>query len=690
MTEEYKKNLIDYVTKNISSQQGTQKDLNIVNQKYYLYSGDVWSSIRDTLAAIGNPMITGILRSEQFEVSIVYGAIEITNAEDRGFLIYLDKDLKPIQLITQYKTGNNLKGIHKLYIDEDTNRCYGVIGNYYYVESISTKKYFSYFNNLFFKTGEQYEMDLRYSYDLGDNEFVCESITKDPNGSNYLMIGSSGNSKVNSRAIELKINVGSPNEFNRWTSSEPTSHTILVGCYAKYDNNSNPSFKIIRYNYATGCLGLMYNTGSTLNTNDLYDIRTDGVWNFYSVLRPLEYQALSENEIYVTMPLRWRIEVNGETYNGELDALYKYDGSTINEIYRTEVAVATRTGETSFKYEDIYSLSLAKDEDNTLYMFKLYSSHTTNNTNIKAMNLTRHGVIIDENNWINLGSFARLYPVPVALNQTTFLIRKFNICRICNLNSYISYDYEDYVDGFELIIDNLSPINGYNGEPYTSVDSLVPEYANLYSNNDLVFSRNLYNVTKQSNSTMSSVEVPYNYLNDLDIIQNDLISKTNQELINDYTNWNKNIYEIVDVNFLNTINVINEDTNISYLDSAIKVNNAITDGGNTNYQNTPCTKYRLNYTDNTSSIGNITWSDINDLVKQTTISFSPAKEVKSIDLISNDESTIYMTINETFETGKLYTITQKVRIGDKSVKKEVHYQGNNVCYNNKKIEVYSN
>ena len=242
---------------------------------------------------------------------------------------------------------------------------------------------------------------------------------------------------------------------------------------------------------------------------------------------------------------------------------------------------------------------------------------------------------------------------------------------------------------FPVIKEIYNP-NQYNGDPYTNVDSLVPEYANLYSNNELVFSRNLYNVTKQSNSTMSSVEVPYNYLNDLGIIQNDLISKTNQELINDYTNWNKNIYEIVDVNFLNTINVIDEDTNISYLDSAIKVNNAITDGGNTNYQNTPCTKYRLNYTDNTSSIGSITWSDINDLVKQTTISFIPAKEVKSINLISNDESTIYMTINETFEKRKLYTITQKVRIGNKPVKKEGHYQGNNVCYNNKKIEVYSN
>ena len=60
--------------------------------------------------------------------------------------------------------------------------------------------------------------------------------------------------------------------------------------------------------------------------------------------------------------------------------------------------------------------------------------------------------------------------------------------------------------------------------------------------------------------TMSSVEVPNTYLNDTSITQNDLISETNLELIYDTTNWTKNIYEVVDVNFLNTITVKDEDT----------------------------------------------------------------------------------------------------------------------------------
>ena len=133
---------------------------------------------------------------------------------------------------------------------------------------------------------------------------------------------------------------------------------------------------------------------------------------------------------------------------------------------------------------------------------------------------------------------------------------------------------------------------------------------------------------------------------------------------NDSSEWTKNVYEIVDLNFLNTISVIDNDTGTQYMESAIKVNNAITDGGNTNYQNTPCNKYRINYVDSTSTTNDLTWSSIDDLHKQTSISLSVSKEINSIDFISHDESTIYLTIPLNVEVGKNYTISQKIRIGE--------------------------
>jgi hypothetical protein len=215
---------------------------------------------------------------------------------------------------------------------------------------------------------------------------------------------------------------------------------------------------------------------------------------------------------------------------------------------------------------------------------------------------------------------------------------------------------------FKILKEVYNP-NQYNGESYVSEDSLTPLYSNLYSNGSLIFSRNLYNISKQNNMTMSSVEIPNTYLNDIAITQNDLISETNQTLTIDNKQWNKNIYEVVDLNFLNTISVIDEDTNTPYLESAIKLNNATTDGGSTNYQNTPCNKYRVNYEDGTNSINTFNWSSIDDLHKQFEISLYVDKVILSIDLISNDESVVYDNIPLQVEIGKTYTIKKKVRIG---------------------------
>jgi hypothetical protein len=163
---------------------------------------------------------------------------------------------------------------------------------------------------------------------------------------------------------------------------------------------------------------------------------------------------------------------------------------------------------------------------------------------------------------------------------------------------------------------------------------------------------------------MSSVEIPNSYLNDTTITQNDLIGETNVELVNDPTQWTKNIYEVVDLNFLNTIRVIDEDTGTEYIDSSIKLNNATVDGGDTNYQNTPCIKYRINYADETTNIENIAWTSIDDTHKETEITIYVDKAILSIDFLSHDETTIYLTIPLEVEVGNYYTINQKIKIGE--------------------------
>lgn len=665
MTEDYKEQLLNYVTGNLNINSGTQKDFNIVESKYFKYNDNEWNQIKTTLQDIGNTYITGILQNDKFDVNIIYGTISPRSDtyNDKGFLIYLDKNFKPIQLILKDKNGNDLKGFHKLYFDEETNRIYGVIGHCYLANPSSTiHNYFTYFNNFLIKINNEYFVDVKYSYDLNDNNFQCQEIIKDPTSSTYLMIGSSPNSKLGIRAIQLKINVGSENEWTRWTPST-TPQKLFVACYGKYVENE-PYFKIIYYNYQNGKLELMYNNGNNLQTISYLNILTDNVIRPYTVIRPVEYQYLNENEIYFSIPLQWELTSGGTTYRGELSAIYKYDGDSITLLYKTPVGMAEIIDETIY-YNNIYQLNLIKDTDNTLIALKIYSNSTTNTTNISIFNCSRNTLITDnDDNWINIGSYLYLLPIVNALNQTTFLIRKYNIAQICSLNSYIYLNTSNYTGGFEIILTNLSPINSYNGEPYVDTNVLNPLYANLYSNGSLIFSRDLYNISKQNNMTMSSVEIPNSYLNDTTITQNDLISKTNLQMNSNTQNWTKNIYEVVDLNFLNTISVINEDTGEEYVDSAIKINNAITDGGDTNYQNTPCNKYRINYTDNTTIIKPIYWSSIDNLHRQTKITFYVDKAIDSIDFLSNDETTIYLSLPIEVEVGNYYTINQKIRIGE--------------------------
>ena len=81
------------------------------------------------------------------------------------------------------------------------------------------------------------------------------------------------------------------------------------------------------------------------------------------------------------------------------------------------------------------------------------------------------------------------------------------------------------------------------------------------------------------------------------------------------------------------------------------------------YNNAKMTKYRVNYIDNTSVIGDL------EIVSQGTsatlrvrFKVKPTTQVRNIEFISNDEQSVYNTITPTLEVGKRYKITQLVHI----------------------------
>ena len=94
-----------------------------------------------------------------------------------------------------------------------------------------------------------------------------------------------------------------------------------------------------------------------------------------------------------------------------------------------------------------------------------------------------------------------------------------------------------------------------------------------------------------------------------------------------------------------------------------RLNNSISE--TTDYDTAKALKIKINYTDNTNSIIQLKedqFDKISDTSYMYDVDIYVPKEITNIQIISNDENTIYQTITSTFEVGKFYNITQMVEI----------------------------
>ena len=671
MTNEYKQILINYLTGLLNQQQPLPSDDAFTNIKGIEYSSSSWQFVIDAFSNEYKAVINGILENENYDKFIMYGAYQSADTEDtKGFLIYLNNNGLPYKVMKL-----NSRGILYLDLDEETNRIYGVISNAsVYVSGVSdVEVYFAYYNNLFLTDDEGIPIHQSYAYKIDTIVRKINKIVKDPDGANYLIVSSaySGIGKV--IVYELKINVGTPTELNIWNVDEDYRG---FSAYASY-SSSNPNFKLIAYNPILDIWKVVTNNGANLDYTDISI--TGNVDMYFQLYIHMDDLFVNENEMYFIYP-EYRADANFDYYR---TALIKYNGSNLEVIYETPEGTVP-TGDPIF---DFPYLNICKDIDNTLYLLEYISDLVNNKTQVNICNITANPSI-DLMLPLYTGSYISF---PNILNQRALLRRNFNIANIFSFSGYFKENsglISGNTNGFQLNVKDLRPIGKYVGDPYISVDALVPEYVDLLSNNELVFSRNLYNISIQNNMTTSSVEIPNNYLNDIMINYNELIGKTNFMLNWNSDNWDKNIYEVVDLNFLNTINIKDEDTNTNYPLGATKLNTSVTNGGNTNYTNSPCLKYRINYSDETSSVNNLTWVSLNKTNKKCKFTITVNKAINNIELISYDETTVYMQIVEQFDVGKTYTINQKVRIGAKAQPSQLLYNNQAVLYNNNDIMVY--
>ena len=107
------------------------------------------------------------------------------------------------------------------------------------------------------------------------------------------------------------------------------------------------------------------------------------------------------------------------------------------------------------------------------------------------------------------------------------------------------------------------------------------------------------------------------------------------------------------VNYINTITCIDEDTNTIYGNTANYINENINTGTKANYDNTKMSKVRINFT--TPQIQLIDWNWNVDHY-ETEFTIYTDEIPTSIEFISNDETTTYITKELEFEQNKYYTI----------------------------------
>lgn len=679
MTNEYKKSLIDYVTGllNIEQQNPTEFDPNeLIGTNDIDYNAGPWSDVITALSG-KNACINGILENEFSDIFILYGGYQETSGTSKGFLIYVNEYDRPIKIRLL-----DTRGFLHLKFDESSNRVYGVVSNRaVYDSSGDNEAYFVYFNNLFLTVDDDVLPQQTYAYKIwnsDDDYFAVRDIVKHPENSWYLIFATNFSSLSSPRVQELQINVGEPNELKVWDIESVLQDTYFGYAFYGWYSGDTPHFKVIIQNSNDYSFKLAINNGDNLNITNLnIDEAIEKPQTFFT---KVDYISIDENDIYFIYNASW--EDNGTTK--KQCVCLKYNGTSIVTIYKTIIQ--------DYVSEDNYPIPMMNivRDFNRVYLVRYIWDNDIEVTFIHTVNITEYPIPI-ETDFIELDRANTKVDKVNIYNERTSLRRNFNILRF---NSYAGYFRENLgdptkaVNGFSNQGGGIKQVIGYTGYPYSDYNVLVPRYANLYYLNFVcLFSRNFYNITRFENITTASVEVPASYLNNYPISREKMFGITNYNLTNNQVIFTKNKYEILHINFINTINEIDEDTDTIYPLGAIKINENATSGGQTKYDNTKCTKYRINYNDNSTFIGTITWSNINLLNKKTNFTIYCDKEIDSIDLISNDETTIYLHIPVDFEIGKYYAIKQKVRIGDRPQPVDLQYNNENVLYNNEQVQV---
>lgn len=623
MTNEYKENILNYLTGNLENDSGynepifTYTDIYINNLKLNL--SDYFQSMVFYRAFV--PSKDNKNQNLEYSVLACYGTL-VGESDTSGAFVILDKNYEIVQVITEYKDGTKVGIVQALNVDDS--------GNFYAVELRGTTYRIVELNNLVLRLDNQdeYEAVIKNTYTI-PTTYKWDSITKvyrNAGKNKYFILGTRDNNSVYT-LLGAELTISNNQTWAYYTSSYSWTNTTSIfnnGVEVYWDSNNNLQFQIAVFNY--GLFILSKGTGTAMvSTQYTSDSSYGNTYNnliFYS--NEIAYYAvIDDNETY-------------NTYH-----LYKINLSTkqVIEIYN----------EQSNYYQSNNQMWLFKS-NNTIYFYKIMSISNQDEYGDTQFMLD-FGIINDTT------IFTRTLGTFYGSSFTTILCYANMINKFNKNYLYIQNQNKVYIAEFNW------NANNYNGYSFINQDSLIPSSVAIEdSNENEIYNRNIYNLTNYSNFYTAMAQVPNYSLNEEEIYNAILYSKNNNILLNKNINITKNIYEELNINFNNQINIINEANNENNISGATRLNNSML---NNDYENTYISKYKINYADNTSVIKNISVNELiyTDLSTNYNIIVYVDKLIDNIELISNDEQTSYNTIDcSSLEIGKYYQINQRVRI----------------------------
>lgn len=648
MTDELKKTLFNYLIGKLPKEQGTTEEIfkeinEIPRSDWQDFFPEHWNNFR----------YEGLIEISDSELLVLYGGYKTTDDEVRGIITILNNNFEPIKTFYQYDSGAYLRYIQCMVQEEDDTfsliDCLDFPTDRNWSFTTSQKRFIM-LNNFTQQVNNDFLFTLQKSYILPTDyfNFYCKKMYKDANSSHYVMVGNYLEDQNNPdydgiRIIELKVNVSSENEWNKY--DDDGGGWLLGDAYVEFNNDNFFCEVLLARN-------LFSNRNVNLWIKDFtqssFSLKAIGTVDYYTVIDIYNYKNqsvfLNKNEVYFVL--------NNQHWgtSGRLDTkyigLYYYNNATeeFKTIYEHYLG--------DYDYCNIEAIYIVEN-NNDLYIEFNNNITSTDNGTVADYYFQR----LENREW---------EPIKVSEQQYFMYDRRaLYVNNIYNLLNWFSYMLNPQRQFWKIynIKENYNSSN-YNGESYTNTNALIPNSAEIYSNNSLVFARNLYNKTINNNTTVSTVEIPNTYLNGIDLTSKNLLSETNLTMIADTNVTQKNIYETMFLNFINVLQVAdrNNATQVLNQEASTYLNNAI--NTDDSYDNAKLyNKVIINYQDGSSKESS--YSLENTTETSTVIAFGlyTDKLVNNVEIVSNDKTITYQTIDlSSLELNKYYAIRQKMEV----------------------------